>query len=101
MWRQIRQILTFIPRGLPMSIEVNHEVWSEQPLHLQLTHKKKKKKQQMSFVSLERAFRGVNMDFLAFSDGFKALVILGIDSSVFVDPTSLEQQILRGFGIDE
>lgn len=50
----------------------------------------------MSFISLERVFEGINIDFFAY---FKAIVLHGRDNFVYVDPRSPEQQILRGSSI--
>lgn len=41
------------------------------------------------------------MNFLVFLDGFKALVIRGRDSLMFVDPKSPTQQMRRSRGIDD
>lgn len=39
---------------------------------------------------LERTFRGIDVDFFAFPDGFKALVIWDVTSFLLVDPRSPE-----------
>lgn len=41
------------------------------------------------------------MNFLVFSDGLKAPMILGRDSLMLMDPKSPEQQMIRSKGIDD
>lgn len=45
---------------------------------------------EVSFISLEWALRSINVYFLAFLDGFKALMVHEEDSFVLVDPGSPE-----------
>lgn len=54
----------------------------------------------MSFILLEQTFKGVEVGFLAFSGGYKALVLRGSDNFMLVDPKSPEKQVVRGSGIN-
>lgn len=49
----------------------------------------------MSFISREQTLRDIDVDFLAFADGFNALVIRGRDILILVDLRSPKQQMMK------
>lgn len=48
----------------------------------------------MSSILLELTFRGINVDFFTFSNGYITLMVRGRDNFVSVDPRSSEQQMI-------